>query len=140
MRTFVKECSLTLFFGALFLLSLAGQAVAGWKQFNAEQYAEGLGRLDLGQYLMSAHFAVDVAENWQSEYLQFLLYLTATVWLLQKGSSESKELDKAGLESDKDQKVKSGAHDDSPSWARVGGWRTGLYSTSLAVVMGLIFF
>ena len=139
MRRFVKECSLSLLFGALFLLALAGQAVAGWKQFNADQYAEGLGRLDLGQYLLSANFAVDVAENWQSEYLQFLLYITATVWFLQRGSSESKELDRAGLESDKDQKIGRYAGEDSPRWAAAGGWRTTIFSTSLALVMGTIF-
>ena len=55
--------------------------------------------------MTSSDFAVDVAENWQSEYLQFLLFIMVTVWLLQRGSPESKELDKAGGESDKDQKV-----------------------------------
>lgn len=44
-------------------------------------------------------------ENWQSEYLQFTLYILATVWLLQRGSPESKELDAAGSESDARQKV-----------------------------------
>ena len=39
-------------------------------------------------------------ENWQSEYLQFTLLMIATVWLLQRGSPESKELDKAGRESE----------------------------------------
>ena len=34
MRKFVRENSLGLFFGAIFLLTLVGQAVAGWKQFN----------------------------------------------------------------------------------------------------------
>ncbi|MEU4738714.1 DUF6766 family protein, partial [Streptomyces fradiae] len=29
----------------------------------------------LGRYLTSADFAVAVTENWQSEYLQFFLYL-----------------------------------------------------------------
>jgi hypothetical protein len=140
MKRFLRENSLSLFFGFLFVASLVGQAFAGWHQFNAQQVVEHLDTISLWRYLTSADFLVDVSENWQSEFLQFLLYLTATVWLLQKGSPESKELDKAGTESDKDQKVKSGAHDDSPSWARVGGWRTGLYSTSLAVVMGLIFF
>jgi hypothetical protein len=53
---------------------------------------------------MSADFSVDVTENWQREYLQFLTYLMAAVWLLQKGSPESKELDKAGRESQKDQR------------------------------------
>jgi hypothetical protein len=139
MRTFLRHNSLSLFFGTIFLVSLVGQAVAGWHQFNAEQVAEGLGRLDLGQYVVSADFAVDVAENWQSEFLQFWLYLMATVWLLQRGSPESKELDKAGLESDEDQKVGRYADAESPAWARSGGWRTRVYSSSLAWVMGSIF-
>ena len=32
-----------------------------------------------------------MVENWQSEYLQFFLYVFATVWLVQRGSPESKE-------------------------------------------------
>jgi hypothetical protein len=35
-------------------------------------------------------------ENWQSEYLQFTQFMLATVWLLQRGSPESKQLDAAG--------------------------------------------
>ena len=58
--------------------------------------AEGLQRLSWTRYVTSSDFGVDVAENWQSEYLQFLLYVVLTVWLLQRGSPESKELDKAG--------------------------------------------
>lgn len=139
MRKFVRECSLSLAFGVLFLAALVGQAIAGWKQLNAQQVAEGLGRLTLPQYLTSADFAVDVAENWQSEYLQFLLYLLLTVWLLQKGSPESKELDSAGRESEKEQKIGRYATADSPRWARVGGWRTGVYSSSLALAMAAIF-
>ena len=139
MRKFVRECSLSLAFGVLFLAALVGQAVAGWKQLNAEQVAEGLGRLTLPQYLTSADFAVDVAENWQSEYLQFLLYLLLTVWLVQKGSPESKELARAGREPPEDQKIGKYATRDSPRWARVGGWRTAVYSSSLALAMGSIF-
>ncbi len=139
MRTFVRHNSLTLFFGLIFIVSLVGQALVGWHLFNSEQLAEGLGRVPLRRYVTSADFAVDVAENWQSEFLQFWLYLTATVWLLQKGSPESKELDKAGRESDKDQKIGQYAQSDSPQWAKTGGWRTGVYSSSLAIVMGLIF-
>jgi uncharacterized membrane protein YeiB len=138
-RTFVRHNGLSLFFGVIFLASLVGQALAGWQQFNAVQAAEGLGRLSLPHYITSADFAVDVAENWQSEFLQFWLYLTATVWLLQRGSPESKELDKAGRESDKDQKVGDHAEAGSPAWAKSGGWRTRVYSSSLAIVMGSIF-
>lgn len=139
MRKFVRECSLSLFFGVIFLGSLVGQAFAGWKQLNAEQVAEGLGRLSLSEYLTSSNFAGDVTENWQSEYLQFLLYVTATVWLLQGGSPESKELGKAGQESDADQKIGAYAVADSPKWAKVGGIRTAIYSWSLAIVMTTVF-
>jgi hypothetical protein len=138
-RRFVRECSLSLFFGSIFLLALVGQGVAGWKQFNNDQVAEGLGRITLPDYLASADFAVDVSENWQSEYLQFLLYIVATVWFLQRGSPESKELSKPGLESDKDQKVGRYADDASPSWAGAGGARTALFSWSLTIVMATIF-
>lgn len=139
MRTFLKHNGLTLFFGVIFLASLAGQAVAGWQQLNDLQLAEGLGRLSFGRYVTSTDFAGDVTENWQSEFLQFWLYLMATVWLLQRGSPESKELDKAGRESDSDQKVGRYADKDSPSWAKAGGLRLTVYSSSLALVMGGFF-
>ena len=86
-----------------------------------------------------SRFAVDVAENWQSEYLQFFLYIYATVWLLQKGSPESKPLGKQGQESDQEQKVGEHADQNSPTWARTGGFRLALYSRSLGLVMGAIF-
>ena len=139
MRAFLKHNSLSLFFLALFLLSLVGQSFAGWQQLNALQRAEHLDPIPWGGYVTSSDFAVDVAENWQSEFLQFWVYLMATVWLLQKGSPESKELDKVGKESDEDQKVGPHAEPDSPAWAAAGGWRTRIYSSSLAIVMGAIF-
>ena len=140
MRTFLRHNSLSLFFGLILLLSLAGQSVAGWLQLNAHQVGEHLDTIRWSSYVASSDFVVDVAENWQSEFLQFWLYLTATVWLVQKGSPESKELDKVGRESDEDQKVGAHAEPDSPAWAKTDDWRTRLYSSSLAIVMGLIFF
>jgi hypothetical protein len=138
-RKFVRENALGLFFGLLFLLALVGQAFAGWIAFNDEQVGDSLARVSLPDYLVSASFASDVAENWQSEYLQFLLYIVATVWLLQRGSPESKELGKAGQESEKDQKIGRYANPSSPKWAAVGGLRTAVFSWSLGIVMGLIF-
>jgi hypothetical protein len=139
MRRFLKESSLSLFFGAIFVAALAGQAFSGWHQFNAGQLASSLGQISFGRYLTSADFVADVAENWQSEYLQFLLYIAATVWFIQKGSPESKEPGKSGLESDEDQKVGEHARPDSPAWARAGGARTLVLSWSLTGVMGLVF-
>ncbi|HEV2797857.1 MAG TPA: DUF6766 family protein [Nocardioides sp.] len=139
MRTFLRDNGLSLLFGLLFLVSLAGQSVAGWLQFNALQVADHLDPLSWTAYVASSDFAVDVAENWQSEFLQFWVYLMATIWLLQKGSPESKELDNAGRESEEDQKIGRHAVADSPAWAKTGGWRTRVYSSSLAMVMGALF-
>jgi hypothetical protein len=139
MRARLREHSLGLVFGLLFLLALAGQALVGHAAFNAEQTADGLPAVSLLRYVTSASFATDVAENWQSEYLQFFLYIVLTVWLVQKGSPESKEPDEAGTESDERQMIGPHARPGSPAWARTGGWRTALLSNSLGAVMGLIF-
>ena len=61
--------------------------------------------MSLGRYVVSSEFGNAVLENWQSEYLQFTLFILLTVWLVQRGSPESKELDKAGRESDEAQSV-----------------------------------
>jgi hypothetical protein len=139
MKRFLRENSLGLVFGVLFLIVVVGQAFAGHADFNREQLTEGLEPISLGRYVTSASFGTDVAENWQSEYLQFFLYIFLTVWLLQKGSPESKALDQAGLESDKEQKVGAFADENSPAWARARGWRLALFSHSLGLVMGLLF-
>src|SRR3954451_12256762 len=137
--TFVRHNSLSLAFAGIFLAALVGQSVAGWSAFNSDQVAQQLTPISFGSYLTSASFAVDVAENWQSEYLQFLLYILGTVWLLQRGSPESKELGEAGLESAEEQKVGDHAVADSPRWAKLGGVRRSVYSWSLSLVMGSIF-
>ena len=139
MKRFVKQNGLTLGFGLIFLLALVGQAVSGVAEFNHQQAVEGGDPVSLLQYVTSSDFAVDVAENWQSEYLQFFLFVFGTVWLLQKGSTQSKQLGKAGLESDEEQKVGRHASDDSPLWARAGGLRTAVYANSLGLLMGGIF-
>ena len=95
---FVRDNSLSIFFLIIFLASLAGQAIAGHGAFNHDQLLHHGDPISLGRYLTTSEFAADVAENWQSEYLQFTLYIFGTVWLLQRGSPESKPLDKAGLE------------------------------------------
>jgi hypothetical protein len=135
-RGFLHENGLSVGFGLIFLAALAGQAVAGWSSFNADEGLHGGGDISLGRYLASSHFTAAVMENWQSEYLQFSLYILGTIWLLQRGSPESKEPEKLGLESDADQLLGEHARDDSPRWARVGGLRTFVYSNSLLLVMG----
>jgi hypothetical protein len=138
-RGFLRDNGLGLGFGLAFLLALAGQAIAGHAEFNSQLAADGLSQVSFGDYLVSSDFAVDVTENWQSEYLQFFLYITATVWLLQRGSPESKEMDKSGTESDKAQQVGRHARGDSPRWAAAEGVRLRVYAHSLGLVMGILF-
>jgi hypothetical protein len=139
-KRFAKENSLSLFFFAIFLAALVGQAISGHNLYNQEQLAHHEGTISFGRYLTSSNFGQAVMENWQSEYLQFAVFTMATIWLLQRGSPESKELDKAGTESDEEQKVGRQADEKSPLWARTGGIPTAIYSNSLIIVMALVFF
>jgi hypothetical protein len=136
MRRFLKQNSLSIVFLLLFLAALAGQAVAGHADLNEQQQRHGDPTVSLSRYVVSSEFGVDVMENWQSEYLQFTLFVLLTVWLLQRGSPESKELDKSGRESDEQQKVGDYAQQNSPLWAKVGGIRRTIYENSLLLVMG----
>jgi hypothetical protein len=139
MRKWAKENSLSLFFFAIFIAALVGQAIAGHALHNNEAAEHGGEAMSFWRYITSSDFGNAVMENWQSEYLQFILFMLATVWLLQRGSPESKELNKAGTESDRKQKIGGHGDEDSPAWARARGWRTALYSNSLLIAMGVIF-
>jgi hypothetical protein len=136
---FLRANALTLAFGAVFLATLVGQALSGAADFNAQQIADGLEPVSLLDYVTSSSFGVDVMENWQSEYLQFFLYIFATVWLVQRGSSESKKPGEEGPESDKEQKIGRHADEGSPLWARTGGLRTAVFARSLGLLMGTLF-
>ena len=138
-RGFLRDNSLSLVFGGLLLATLAGQALWGVAGYNAEARTAGLQQVSLWRYVTSSGFAVDVAENWQSEFLQFVLFIALTVVLVQRGSSESKEPGDEGREGDEQQMVGEFAEPDSPAWAGAGGWRTAIYSHSLLVVMAVIF-
>ena len=145
MRRLLKENGLSLFFLALFAVVLVLQAIAGHAAYNNEEIdhaallQERPETLSLWRYVTTSEFGNAVMENWQSEYLQFTIFVLATVWLVQKGSTESKPLDHAGPESDEEQSVGEYANPDSPAWAKAAGLRLWLYSNSLLLVMGAIF-
>jgi hypothetical protein len=141
----LRRNGLSVFFLVLFAVTLVGHAVAGHAEYNDQQVdvarltGDPADKITLGTYVTSSHFAQAVMENWQSEWLQFVLFIVAAIWFVQKGSTESKRTGQAGLESDEEQRVGEHADADSPLWARVGGLRTTLYSWSLTLVF-LAFF
>jgi hypothetical protein len=140
MRLWVRNNSLSLVFLLLFLVALVGQSFAGHRVFNEDQLQHGGETLSYARYLVSSHFGSAVLENWQSEYLQFALFILATVWLIQRGSNESKPPDDAGRDSDRRQLVGPHAQENSPRLARLEGWGRRLYENSLIIVMAAIFF
>jgi hypothetical protein len=140
MRRWIFEQSLTLFFLGIFLLALVGQSVAGLRVYNQEQQAHDEPTVGYARYLVSSDFGGNVMENWQSEFLQFTLIILATVWLVQRGSTESKKLEEAGPEANTDARVGREAPADAPKWAKALDWRLKLYENSLVLAMTAIFF
>jgi hypothetical protein len=116
-----------------------GQSFAGQHQFNADAVEHHAQTYSWLRYVTSSEFAGDVLENWQSEFLQFALFILATVWLVQRGSSESKSEEDPGLMTDRSQLVRGYAKSASPSWASRDGVRRRLYENSLMLAMVFCF-
>jgi hypothetical protein len=77
----------------LFLLfvSLAGHAASGWRADAEKRRQHGDQEISFGAVVRSAEFGESVFENWESEFLQMEFYVLLTVFLYQRGSSESKK-------------------------------------------------
>jgi hypothetical protein len=136
---FLRDNSLSLFFGVIFLATLFGQSLAGQRAYNERELAHDGEAVSYGRYLLSSDFGQAMLENWQSEWLQFALFALATVWLIQKGSNESKQPGEEGLESDQKQQIGGYAPENAPRWAKTRGWRTRIYSNSLVLAMAALF-
>ncbi|HET6642979.1 MAG TPA: DUF6766 family protein [Gaiellaceae bacterium] len=135
----MRDNSLSIVFGLLFLGALVGQSIAGYSNENELLTAHQEPTMSYGDYVTSSSFGVEMLENWQSEYLQFTLFILATIWLFQRGSNESKQEEELGLETDEQQRVGRHADERSPRWARTKDWRYQLYANSLIIVMVTIF-
>jgi hypothetical protein len=135
----IRNNALSILFLVLFVATLVGQSVAGFLENNDELTQHGDAPMSFVDFVTSSEFVVDVAENWQSEFLQFFLFIAATIWLVQRGSPESKKPGDEGPGSDEEQKVGEHAEPDSPSWAKQRGLLLTIYSNSLLAVMGTIF-
>jgi len=140
MRRFVRDTGLSLVFLAIFIVTLFAQSIVGHAYNNEELAQHGQPPVGYLDFIRSSEFLVDVAENWQSEFLQFFLFILATVWFVQRGSPESKKPGDEGVGTDEEQLVGAYARADSPRWARARGFRLWLYSNSLLLTMGAIFF
>ena len=135
MRTFFRNNSLSIVFFVLFLLSLLGQAITGLKEHNNESLEIEGHQLNMSQYLVSGHFIQSTFENWESEFLQMGLFLILSIFLYQKGSSESKDPDK---EEDVDREPNPNRK-NAPWPVKRGGIFLTLYKHSLSYALGFLF-
>ena len=90
----VYERSLSLAFALLFLVSFSLHAVAGGARYSAEQLAHGGQAVTTWAYLRTSQFWFESFQNWQSEFLAILAMIVLSIFLRQKGSPESKEVER----------------------------------------------
>jgi hypothetical protein len=135
----LRDNALSILFFALFVVAIVGQSIAGYLENNERLVQHSQPPEAFVEFVTSSEFVVDVAENWQSEFLQFFLFIAATIWLVQRGSPESKKPGDEGIGSDKEQKVGRYADPESPEWAKRPGFPRVVFSNSLLLVMGTIF-
>jgi hypothetical protein len=133
--SFFYRNGLTIVFMFLFVITLTAQGLTGWKQHNEDLKEENAKGITLGTYLQSGHFISATFENFESEFLQMALYVLMTISLRQIGSAESKKLDEPE-EVDREPQVSP----DAPWAVRKGGWILKIYSNSLSLCFGILFF
>ncbi|MBY0289058.1 MAG: hypothetical protein K2X52_18270 [Mycobacteriaceae bacterium] len=134
----VRDNGLLLACVGLFAVFFLGMIVSGAATYNEEQLEHRSNeQLSALQYLATGHFVEATFENWESEFLQMGMYVVLTAFLYQKGSSESKPLNKTAPQ-DADPRDDSGPN--SPWPVRHGGWPLAVYEHSLAIAFFVLFF
>jgi hypothetical protein len=137
MRQFLRNNGLSVTLFGLFLISLVGQALTGWRAQVEELRLHEMPAIGFGGYLGSGHFISAVFENWESEFLQMATYVILTIFLFQKGASESKKPNEANPE---DEAPLAHCRDADVPWpVHRGGLLLKLYSHSLSIALVTLF-
>ncbi|HEX9085967.1 MAG TPA: DUF6766 family protein [Arthrobacter sp.] len=137
MREWVREHGLLLANIGLFLMFFGGMIVSGAADYSEDQLAHGEPAVSVLGYLGTGAFLEATFENWESEFLQMGMYVILTVFLFQKGSSESKPMGKVAPQDEdpRDAPLKAA----TPWPVRRGGWVLKLYEHSLSIMFLLLF-
>ena len=131
-----KDNGLTIVLMLLFLASIVGHWLTGWRVENEELTRHGGSAISLGQYAVHPHFISSVFENWESEFLQMSAYVVLTAMLIQRGSAESRDPEAPPRDADLEaQARKPGA----PAALRAGALIRWLYARSLGITLILLF-
>lgn len=135
MKKFLRNNGLSIVFFVLFLITLGAQVITGLKEYNEETVELGGQPLPIGDYLKSGHFIESTFENWESEFLQMGLFLVTSMFLFQKGSSESKDPDKEE-EVDREPNPRK---KNAPWPVKKGGIILAIYKHSLSYAFSILF-
>lgn len=84
------EHSLSLALIGLFLASFAGHAWGGAQAYSEEQQLHGHGGVRMLGYLATPQFWFESFQNWQSEFLSIGVLIYLSIYLRERGSSQSK--------------------------------------------------
>jgi hypothetical protein len=136
-KRFVRDNSLSLVMFGLFAVFLIAQSITGFAVYNDDQREHGEQTVSYPEYLGTGHFIEATFENWESEYLQMAAYVLFTVFLVQRGSSESKDPDKDEPVDEDPRQAQD--RPDAPWAVRYGGPVLKLYEHSLAIALFLLF-
>jgi hypothetical protein len=133
----VKEHGLLLANIGLFLVFFGGMIISGASSHSEDQVAHGQPSVTVVEYLATGDFVEATFENWESEFLQMGMYVLLTVFLFQKGSSESKPV---GRDAPQDQDPRDAPVKAATPWpVRRGGWVLKLYEHSLSIMFIALF-
>ena len=132
-----RNNNLSIVLAVLFGLCIVGHAWSGWKVHNEEQRQHGEPEITLRAFLSSEEFGETVFENWESEFLQMAFYVILTVFLYQRGSSESKKHD--GTDKVEERPEAHRRDRGAPGPVKAGGWRLTLYKNSLSLAFLVLF-
>ena len=136
MKKFFYHNSLSIVFLLLFIGAFFGQIIFGIEEYNKELIENGGHAVTMSNYLTTGHFIEATFENWESEFLQMGLLVWLTIFLKQKGSSESK-----GFDGDEKVDREPSANRKGAPWpVKKGGIWLWLYQNSLTISLFLLFF
>ncbi|MEO8150398.1 MAG: DUF6766 family protein [Bacteroidia bacterium] len=133
-HSFIYKNGLTIAFLILAVISIALQSITGLHQYNEFLKEHNQTAVSMPVYFKSGHFIEATFENWESEFLQMALFIWFTVFLRQKGSSESKKL--TGKEEVDRQPQKNV---NAPWPVRKGGMVLAIYKHSLSLSLMFLF-
>jgi hypothetical protein len=137
MRRFFRENSLSIVMFGLFFVFLLLQSLTGWRTTNQENQEHHQPTESYVGYLGSGGFAEATFENWESEFLQMAGFVLLTVFLRQKGSPESKNLEgEEPVDADPNQ---ASGRQGVPWPVRRGGLALAVYQNSLSLALVALF-